>query len=412
MNLQRAFDIILLGATGFTGSLAAKYLAKNAPLGVRWAISGQNPKKVEKLFQELVSFCDKASGLNPPLKFLIVNHLQRDEVFAAVTRTRVALNFAGPFARWGENVVAACAELGTHYFDITGETLWVHKMIERYEAKAKESGAVLVPFSGFDSVPSDLGVWEVQKLAQARLAQEEKEGGVHRSITKIVSLFSARGGLNGGTLETFLDMLEKSEASSDQLKDPFLLVPKGQKKDFAFKESPWPVYIKEAHLTAPPFFMAQVNSRVVYRSQALRAGSSIPPYEYLELQKIPSSFSCWTAWTIALLSQGVSQVGKFGAGRKLMRVLGPKSGEGPSAEVQRSGFFRVRFLAYSDLELLAETAFSFQGDPGNQATVTLICQSALCLLLDEPKLPSGGFWTPSTAFGEALLARLNLKVSQ
>jgi len=393
----KSFEIVVFGATGFTGKLAAEYISKNFPSGFSWAISGRNKERIEQIYNDL------QSKPNPPQKFFVLNHSQREKVFEIVAKAKVALNFAGPFGRYGENVVAACAQLGTHYLDITGEPVWVQKMIEKYENDSKRTGAILIPFSGFDSIPSDLGVWQA--------LQSAKEKSPDVSISKVVSVFTVKGGVNGGTFETFLDGLEGQKSESKLSHDSSLLVVGDLKKKFKFADRKWPVYFKERKQTFPPFFMASINSRVVYRSQALRMSQFSdpqPPFEYTELQKMPTKYARLLSWQTVLGLDLVGRVGQFTLGRKLLRHFGPKAGEGPSEAVRNSGFFQVQVYAFSGKKKVSQSEIYFAGDPGNKATVTMTCESARCLLFDQEKLKKipGGFWTPSTALGSALRDRL------
>lgn len=393
---KRQFDLIVLGATGFTGHQASEYLSQYFPGSLRWAISGRNQEKLGQLQQAL------SSNLVPPSEHFVLDHQDEKAVREVVAKAKVILNFAGPFARLGGNVVAACAQLGTHYLDITGETHWVKKMIDLHERSAQKSGAILIPLSGFDSVPFDLGVWEVLKLAKKKNPKSV--------VTKIVSLISMRGGLNGGTFETFLDMLE-AHTENASLNDPLLLVPKADKKQFPFKENRDSVFLKDQGITAPPFFMSPVNTAVVYRSQSLRmtqGDDSQPPFEYLELQNISGGFSKIKSRLMIFSSDLLNQIGRRPLGRKVLRLLGPKPGEGPSAQVRESGFFKARFFAYSHEALVSKSEIYFRGDPGNKATVALICESARCLIFNSDKLPKipGGFWTSSTALGSTLRQHL------
>ncbi len=384
---------MVCGATAFTGQLACEYLARHAPPDLRWGIAGRNREKLESIGVRL------ASLPHPPREKIALDHSDAEAVLVQVARTRVVLSFAGPFGRYGESVVAACAKLGTHYLDITGETVWVSDMIEKYGDAAAQSGAVLIPFSGFDSVPSDLGVQMI--LEEARKSQPD------RPITKIQSLFSGRGGINGGTFETMLDVLRMSWADFRKYQDPALLVPEEARKKFNYTDRKVPDRVLKLGLTAPVFFMAAVNSRVVYRSHALRSlalGQVDPPFEYVELQKVSGSLSPLVAWGMTLGAEAFARLGRFSLVRKLLQALGPKAGEGPSEHVRESGFFKAQFFGYSGRDLVAEAEISYPGDPGNKATVLMACESALCLLgVSDLR---GGFWTPSTALGVRLRERL------
>ena len=153
--------------------------------------------------------------------------------------------------------------------------------------------------------------------------------------------------------------------------------------------------------------MASINSRVVYQSQAMRMTGNELPFEYLELMKLPSSISKPGSWAISALSGAFKKFGRHPIGREILERIGPKAGEGPSKEMQDSGFFKAHLLAYAGPELVADCEFSYAGDPGNKATVLFACESAFCLIFDSAQpLKAGGFWTPSTALGDVLLNRL------
>lgn len=391
----REFDLVVYGATGFSGKVAVDYFARHMPAGCRWAVAGRSRERLDQVLAGI-------KGLpSQPSDSLIVDHGRGDEVRKSAGRARVALSYVGPFSRYGESVVAACAESGTHYLDITGETLWVRKMMDRYEVAARKSGAILIPFSGFDSVPSDLGAWKAHQAAM------QKHPG--RRVTRVVNLLSVAGGFNGGTFATLLDMLALNADDRARLHDPALLIPEGLREKYCFPELTRPVRVREAGLTAPPFFMAIINSRSVYRSQALRGDE---PFEYVELMRVPRSASACTSWALVAGSRALDVAGRSSAVRALMRKLGPKSGDGPSQEKQEQGFFRAQFFAYSGEELLARFEMSYAGDPGNRATALLSAESALCLLDRSPgavdhllRLP-GGFQTPSVALGDLLCHRL------
>ncbi|MBI4040942.1 MAG: saccharopine dehydrogenase NADP-binding domain-containing protein [Deltaproteobacteria bacterium] len=394
---SRKFDLIVFGSAGFAGKVAAQYFARNVSGKVRWAVAGRSRDKMDRLKEVLRPFQSQ------PAEYVIVDHADGEGVHNLISQTRVAINYAGPFGRSGENIVAACAKLGTHYLDITGEPLWVERMIEKYAPQASASGAILIPFSGFDSVPSDLGAWWVVELAREKDAL--------RPVTKVVSLFSVRGGINGGTYETMLDMLALSNDDQQRLRNLSLLVPKDARVKFNYPEVKKPVWVPAAGVTAPPFFMEPINSKVVYRSQALRLGKTAGDqgsFQYVELMRLSKGASAAKAWAYVAGAAAFYRVGRNPWVLKLLKKFGVKSGQGPSPDVQENGFFRAQFYAYSGKELVSQFEMSYPGDPGNKATAVLSCESALCLVENADAFSSlkGGFWTPSTALGLILYARL------
>jgi short subunit dehydrogenase-like uncharacterized protein len=403
VNHPREFDIILFGATAFTGKLAAEYVSSHFPTATRWAIAGRNEERLKVLHSQLT---DRP---NPPQRWIVLNHDHKNHVFETIQKTKIAMTFAGPYGRYGENLIEACCQFGTDYLDITGETRWAELMIRKYQEEAKKSGAIVIPFSGFDSVPSDLAVWHLTQTCQKKAPK--------KPLSKIISVFSGKGGINGGTFQTLLDEMTEIAAEKEalnRLADSSLLVPEEFKSQFRFQDQHWPVYLQHRKRAYPPFFMALVNSRIVYRSQALRmkgAGQNPTqqtPVEYIELQNVPKPLSQLTSTGIVLAGKLVLKMGRYSRGRQILQRIGPKPGQGPSQKVQESGFFRAQFFALHSDEVVHQLNLSFPGDPGNRATVTFICEAARCLLLDRDRLEqkTGGFWTPSTAMGNALKDRL------
>lgn len=392
MTALKNFDFIVFGATGFVGQVASNYFAKNSTSELRWAIAGRSAEKLNALHSRLKMLP------HPPEQSLIVDQSDVKLVRAAVEQCRVAVCFAGPFAQYGNHIVSACAELGVHYLDITGEPLWVRQMIDRHETAARSSGAVLIPFSGFDSVPSDLGVQQVLNNARAKSP--------NHSLTKIIGLFSMKGGINGGSFQTLLDIFENPQFAD--FSDSSLLVPREFRDQFQFRDPRGPVYVPQESKYAPPFFMAPINSRVVYRSQAIRIsrGEQQTPIEYMELLKVGSPGTKIKAQFATISSAALEVLGTRKWGRRILKWAGPRAGQGPTPEEQEGGFFKARFFAYSGNALVAKSEMAFAGDPGNKATALFICESTFSLLNNLKHLPRGGFWTPSMALGEVLVKRL------
>lgn len=394
-NSPRNFDLVVFGATGFAGTVAAEYFARHLPPHIRWAVAGRSGDKLHTLLEKLRPLP------HPPTTHFILDHDDTQAVQTVVGQCRVVVSYAGPFARYGESVLAACATQGTHYLDITGETLWVKSMLDRYETAAQQNNALIIPFAGFDSVPSDLGAWRVSDLAR------EKTDAQH-PITRVVNLVSVRGGFNGGTYATMMDMLGYDTDKNRLFHNPRLLVPTSLHAQFPFAELKHPVRIKEINVIGPPFFMESINSRVVYRSQALRLDSNHPPFEYQEIMRLPKAIGSLGAWGLAAGSAAFFKVGRIPAVRKLLIEHGLKPGQGPSQQAQDQGFFRAQFFAYAGDRLVSRFEMSYAGDPGNKATALLSCESAMCLILEPERIApkQGGFWTPSTALGRVLYERL------
>ena len=247
------YDVILYDATGFTGKRTVSYFQEHAPKDIRWAIAGRNEQKLMKLKQEL----------NLEVDALIADTLNEKDIDILVQQTKVILTTAGPFALYGSNLIGCCAKYGVHYVDITGESLWVRDMLDKHGEAAKASGAKIIPFCGFDSIPADLGIWFLQKYMREKFQSE---------LTKADGYYTmAKGGLNGGTLLSALNMLESGEIR--RLGNPKLLTKDLKHRDFIpkIKRKVLNHYAKDIKRWVYPFFMADVNTKVVYRSIALAA---------------------------------------------------------------------------------------------------------------------------------------------
>jgi short subunit dehydrogenase-like uncharacterized protein len=395
---DRPFDIVVYGATGFTGRQAARYLAEHAPEGLRWTIAGRRAEALEQLAGEL--------GLEAAP--IVADSTDEDSVDAMVGQARVLLTTAGPFARYGTPVVAACVHHKTHYVDITGESPWVARMAERFHDTAREDGTAIVPFCGFDSVPSDLGTWFT-----ARALQERTEGDVGR-VTAAFAVYG--GGLNGGTLASMLHLAEQFPARD--LADPFLLVPgRTTREQWAAHADPRrPVYDPQRERWMMPFFMGPVNTRVVRRSAWLlqeRGEGYGPDFAYQEFLDVKKG-SRTRAWGATLaLGAGLSLVQQK-LGRKLLEAVGPSPGEGPSDASMDRGGFRVIYRAEAADGATTLTArMECEGDAGNRSTVRFLAEAALTLAVDTTALDlgpgKGGVLTPAVALGGPYLERLRAR---
>lgn len=385
------YDVILYGATGFTGKRAVQYFQKHAPKSLNWAIAARNESKLLSLKQEL----------NLEVDALIADALHEEDIKILVQQTKVILSTAGPFALYGAHIVKYCAAFGVHYVDITGEAPWVRNMLDEHGAAAAASGAKIVPFCGFDSIPADLGVWLLQKHFRESFGTELTQTEAYYTL--------AKGGLNGGTFLSALNMMESGEVK--RMGNPKLLLKDLNFRSFIpkIKRSPWQHYAEDLQKWVYPFFMSEINSKVVYRSIGLAAKYNLKHPEsfvYQEYHAIGKRIPAFIA-SMGLLSFGI--MGQSAFMRKLMHKWGPKSGEGPSETNIEEGFFKVRMIGRDPAENKAMMTLQYPGDAGNKATVCFLCESALALACDLDKLPNyTGFLTPSLAFGSILFERLML----
>lgn len=392
-NGTRDLDLVIYGATGFTGRQAARYLAAHAPEGLRWALAGRDLQKLEAVQREL-----EGAGPRRPVALVRADATDRPSVDVMVRRTRVVASTAGPFARYSDAVVAACVEARTDYADITGETPWVRRLIDRDHARAAQDGTRIVPCCGFDSIPSDLGTFLLVDFIRETFGQPTR---------RVSSAFQlGGGGLNGGTAASALLMAESGEARA--LANPLLLVPEAQ-RDLFEGNRPRRSAGHDADHDAwlAPFVMAPINSHNVLRSAAIwaeRGAPYGPRFAYDEAMRVKRRL---TATAVAVGARVGDRLLGSKVGRGFLRRLVPSPGQGPSEKAMAEGWFRTRLVGEAIDGRKARAEVSCQGDAGNRATVLMLCESALALALDRDRLPKGGgLLTPSTAMGHVLAERL------
>lgn len=391
---KREYDVVLYGASGFVGRQTVAYFAALPPQGrrrLRWALAGRNADKL----QEVKDACgaDRAG--------VVVADAQDEAALDALARsTAVVLSTAGPFALYGSALLAACARHGTHYVDITGETPWVHDMIVQHHAQAQRSGARIIPMCGFDSVPSDLGAW---LLVQA---MREHHG---EDCVSVKASFSIRGGVNGGTLASALNLLGTPQAKA--MADPFLLNPEGSRPKHVnhHRDPQGPQLDPDFGAWMAPFFMGPVNTRVVRRSAALLGyGPRFHYLEYLRMGRGPVAGAVATGLSAGMLASQLAL--SFGPLLKAARRLAPGPGTGPSERSMDQGSFRCELVGKSATGNEVRARIAGQGDPGNRATTRFVCEAALCLALQASKLPqdkdTSGILTPASGLGNVLVQRL------
>jgi short subunit dehydrogenase-like uncharacterized protein len=394
---EREFDLIVFGATGFTGTLVAEYLLERYGHrnDLRWAIAGRSQEKLDALKVELGE--DAAT-----LETIVVDSADGPALAAMARRTRVVITTVGPYALYGSALVAACVEAGTNYCDLAGEVQWIRKMIDRHHARAEETGARIVHCCGFDSIPMDMGVYFLQQEAQRR----------HGAFCASIALFvkATRGSASGGTLASMINIVR--EAREDRnvariLANPYALNPEGEREGPDGRDQQNAAYDEDAGCWTAPFVMAGVNTRVVRRSHALAGYPYGKEFRYREAVmtgKGPGGWLKGSGMTLALggLVLGISL---SPTRRLLQKFFLPSPGEGPGPEAREAGFFNLMQVGKLPDGTVMRTRITGDRDPGYGSTSKMLAESAVCLAKDE--LPSrGGVLTPATAMGDALLRRL------
>ena len=399
MTAERDLDVVLYGATGFVGKLTARYLAEHAPEGARIALAGRTEPKLAQLRGEL-----GPRAADWPL--LVADSEDAAALAAMAQRARAVATTVGPYQKYGFPLVQACAEAGTHYADLAGEILFMREAIDRFDATARESGARIVHSCGFDSIPSDLGVLELHRVAQ-------REGAGELEDTTFV-LERVSGGFSGGTLDSLrgqLDEMQRNPAKRKIAGDPYALSPDRAAEPDLGKERELQSVERDAELGwLAPFVMAGINTRVVRRSNALQNHAYGPRFRYREVMSAGGGplAPVKAGAIVAVLGGLVAGMG-FGPSRKVLDKVLPAPGEGPGEKAQRRGFYEIAIHARTSSGRKLTSRVVQKGDPGYAATAVLFGESALCLALDGDRLPQGGgVLTPATAMGDVLADRLRV----
>lgn len=393
---KKPLDIILFGATSFVGELVAEYLMAKIGVGnkVTWALAGRDLHKLEVLQGALGEEAD-----NLPLMVADAKNVAQMNEMASLGR--VVISTVGPYMKYGESLVRACAEQGTDYCDLTGENLWSHWMITRYEDKAARSGARLLPSCGFDSIPSDLGVYALQKAARKHFKAPCTR--VRMRVKRI------NGGLSGGTIASMTNMAavtSKSTGLRPMLRDPYLLCP----PDDICTRQRWIIKAEKDPdgSWVAPFIMAFTNTQVVHRSNYLSGFKYGRHFKYDEAIAMGKGLKgSLKSWSMSGLLASSVFVFAFRPWRNaLNKYVLPQPGEGPSRAEQEAGHYRIRFTGETDNQDRVQVEVEGFKDPGYGSTSGLLAETALELLATRKKANGGGFWTPSALFGDKLIGRL------
>ena len=393
------FDIVVFGATGFVGQILADYLLQTHGVGgaVKWAIAGRSETKLARLKRELGTAADE-------LPVIIVDADDHDDLTKLCEQTRVVISTVGPYALYGEPLIKACVQTGTDYCDLTGEVQWIRKMIETYEDRAKATGARIVHCCGFDSIPSDLGVWYLQQ-------QSEKAFGTTCNTVRM-RVKVAKGGLSGGTVASMVNIsreIAADPALRKELANPYSICPPEYRPGIRQPSLKSPVYDDQFNVWLAPFIMAAINTRIVHRSNALQEKAYGEDFTYDEAMMMGKGLKGRLAAYGLVAGLGGFMLGSAIKPTRwaLERFVLPKPGEGPSEEAQKSGFYDLRFVGKTAAGQTINTKVTGDADPGYGSTSKMLGEAGACLAFDISATDKpGGFWTPASIFGEKLLDRL------
>ena len=379
--MAKDFDVIVYGATGFTGRLVAEYLAQAYPGRGRWAMAGRSADKLAQVRDEI------GAPVDTPL--VVADADDPASLAAMVERTAVVLTTVGPYQLHGSALVGACAAAGTAYVDLCGEPAWMRHMIDAHEAEAKRTGARIVFSCGFDSIPFDLGVLTLQEAAVERFG---------RPAPRVKGRVRAmQGGFSGGTaasLKATLAAAARDPGLVKLLTSPFALTP-----GFTGPHQPTgliPEYDSTVGAWVAPFIMAPINTKNVHRTNFLLEQRYGADFVYDEMTVAP----------------GLGDIGKAAAQaiaklNPLASDKGPKPGEGPSKAERDAGHYDLLFAGLMPDGERIDCVVTGDRDPGYGSTSKMIAESALCLVEDVQG--AGGIWTPGALMGPQLRERLRAK---
>ncbi len=398
MASSKDLDLVLFGATGFTGQLVAERLARE-PATLRFGLAGRSRAKLEQVRAALAQKEPRCAEL--PL--FVADAADEAALFSIASRSRVICSTVGPYLKYGLPLVAACAKAGTDYCDLTGEVPFIRASLDHHLDTARASGARLLHACGFDSIPSDIGVFALHKyMAQRGLPLREARMFVR----------SAKGGFSGGTLATIVYLFEQGKADRRLRRlmvNPYALVPDDSDTRGRQNEPRGVSFDREAgHFTAP-FVMAGINTRVVHRTNAMLGypyGRDFRYAEYVGFGRGPRAAAMAAAMMVGLT--GFMLLSLSDLTRPLLSRLLPQGGEGPSEEARAHGHWRVMLRGFTDSKASAAAVLrlSGEGDPGYASTSRMLAEVALLLVETHGQGQPGGVYTPAAALGQSLVDRL------
>ena len=380
MSSNKEFDIVIYGATGFTGRLIAEYLVKqyNNDSSVKWAMAGRSADKLAQIRDEI------GAPVDTPL--VVADAGDLSSIQAMLDRTKLVLTTVGPYQLYGSDLVAMCAKSGVDYVDLCGEPVWMSEMIPAHQAAAKASGARIVFSCGFDSIPSDLGVYHLQQLAKEKFGHTLPR--VRCRVRKMKGTFS------GGTAASFKATLAAAKQDPKRMQalmNPFALTPGFVGADQPFGNKPY--YEEDLGTWVTPFVMAAINTRIVQRSNYILKSAYGDDFVYDEMFVTGPGEK-----GEAIANAMANDKGMSGDG-------GPKPGEGPSKEERETGFYDMIYIGLDNQGNSLKVAVKGDRDPGYGSTSKIITEAAICLVKDATDTP-GGMWTSAPAMGDKLIKRL------
>lgn len=400
---DKPFDIVVFGATSFVGQILCRYLLERYGVDreVKWAIAGRSEAKLVNLKTDLG---EGAADLN----IIVADASDEASLKSMCQQTRVVISTVGPYALYGEPLVKVAVSEGIDYCDLTGEVQWISKMIQRYEEQAKVTGARIVHCCGFDSIPSDMGVYFLQQQATRQF------GAVCPTIKMRVK--AAKGEFSGGTVASMMNVAKEAVANPalrKELANPYSLCPSGFRSSRRQHNVKGAEFDEDFGAWTAPFVMGSINTRVVHRSNALQGAAYGQDFGYDEALLTGKGLKGRaTALGIAGATGSFFVASAIKPTRwALEKFVLPKPGEGPSLKAQEQGFFDLRFVGISANGELIRAKVTGDRDPGYGSTGKMLGEAAMCLAfdIDQAARQPGGFWTPASLLGQKAIDRLSAK---
>ena len=401
------YDLIVFGATGFTGKLVVEYLLKN--YGIRnsrftWAIAGRNKNKLEKLGKSLIHINKGKVDIGT----FVVDSFDSNSLDILTSSCKVILSTVGPYLNYGLPLIKSCVKNKTNYCDITGEVPFIRDSIDKFHEKAKRNKCRIIHSCGFDSIPSDLGVLLLQKKSLEK----------YDTLCDEVNLYvqGINGGISGGTVASMVNMINYIKLypnKRDMLKSPLSLNPVWETNNYVdqptLKSIRWD---KREKKWTCPFLMAGINTRIVRRTNAIADFPYGENFKYNEMSSYNRGLygflkALMMLTTLGLLQLTIKSKALFWI---LKNVVLPKPGEGPSKNKMKKGFFKMKLIGYCNKTIKISVTVKGNSGPGYTSTAKMVSEAALSILLDEDIIPkSYGVLTPASGIGLTLIDRLNDK---
>ena len=393
MNRSKEFDIIIWGASGFTGRLVVAYLFKKYGVNdnIKWAMAGRDKKKLKQVRFEVA---------DNSLPIIVAEINDETSLKEMIIRTKVICTTVGPYTMYGSKLVSLCVNHGTDYCDLSGEVQWIRKMIDQHHENAKINGVKIVHSCGFDSIPSDMGVYFTQRESKAQKGQ---------LVNKIeMRVAGIRGGISGGTYASLTKVMEQAFLDKEVYKvltNPYGLNPKGKIEGDDMRDLNTIIYDEVSKSWIGPFVMAGINTKVVRRSNALSGYAYGKDFRYDEATICGKGLKGWIKGCLMAIPLLIMTAKPESFLKKITNKILPKPGEGPTKEQREKGFFNLKF--YATLKDGSRVLVKVNGDmdPGYGSTSKMLGEAAVCLSKDNLSNVSGVL-TPSTAMGDFLLKRL------